>query len=239
MQYYKLYKILLEDEYYEDVSLLAKVAYGIYVDMLENGYNVKIDSEGKKYINDARKKLSEELNLSVATITKIHKELVEADLIEEKWQGMHLPYMTYIKNYETIELEATKKDIDEDKEIEEVLNLKNLEFSDFNINDSKEIIGECIGEFPYINVSRILKNTNLDLYSERDVKMIKYAIAYMDNYYSNEENDYEYIIECIDEGILDEALSKTKKSKSIDVKACILAHNIFELVLEKYKNDNN
>lgn len=239
MQYYKLYKILLENEAYEDVSLLAKVAYGIYVEMLENGYDVKIDKEGKKYINDARRNLMMELDLSAATITKIHKELVEADLIEEKWQGMNLPYMTYIKNYETIELEATKKDTEEEKEIEELFNLKHLEFSDYSILDSKEMIIECLGEFPYVNVSRILKNINLNSYSERDAKMIKYAIAYMDNYYSNEETDYEYIIEEINEDILDEALSKTKKSKSIDVKACTLAHNIFELTLEKYKNYNN
>lgn len=48
MQYYKLYKILLENKDYEDVSLLAKVAYGIYVDSLENGCDVKVDSKGKK-----------------------------------------------------------------------------------------------------------------------------------------------------------------------------------------------
>lgn len=180
-----------------------------------------------------------ELDLSLATITKIHKELVEADLIEEKWQGMNQPYMTYIKNYETIELETTKKDTDEEKEMEELLNLKHLEFSDFSIQDSKKMIIECMGKFPYINVSRILKNINLDSYSERDAKMLKLAIAYMDNYYSNEEDDYEYIIECIDEEILDEALSKTRKLKSIHNKACILAHNIFEIALEKYKNDNN
>lgn len=239
MQYYKLYKILLENKDYENVSLLAKVAYGIYVDSLENGYDVKVDSKGKKYINDARKRLNMELGLSPATITKIHKELVEADLIEEKWQGMNQPYMTYIKNYETIELETTKKDTEEEKEMEELLNLKHLEFSDFSIQDSQKMIMECMGEFPYINVSRILKNINLDSYSERDAKMLKLAIAYMDNYYSNKEDDYEYIIEYIDEEILDEALSKTRKLKSIDTKACILAHNIFEMALEKYKNDNN
>lgn len=38
---------------------------------------------------------------------------------------------------------------------------------------------------------------------------------------------------------LDEELSKTRKLKSIDTKACILAHNIFEIALEKHKNDNN
>lgn len=239
MKYYKLYKILLENKDYENVSLLAKVAYGIYVDSLENGYDVKVNSKGKKYINDARKRLNMELDLSPATITKIHKELVEADLIEEKWQGMNQPYMTYIKNYQTIELETTKKDTDEEKEMEELLNLKHLEFSDFSIQDSKEMIIECMGEFPYINVSRILKNINLDSYSERDAKIVKLAIAYMDNYYSNEEEDYDYIIENIDEEILDEALSKTRKLKSIHNKAYILAHNIFEIALEKYKNDNN
>jgi len=51
----------------------------------------------------------EELDICANTATKIHKELVDAGLIEEEWQAINLPYRTYIKYYETIDLENTKE----------------------------------------------------------------------------------------------------------------------------------
>ena len=36
MRYYKLYKALFENREYYELSLISKVAYGVYVDMIEN-----------------------------------------------------------------------------------------------------------------------------------------------------------------------------------------------------------
>ena len=232
-----IYKELLEREEFECVSLLAKVAYSIYVSMLDNGdINIKKDNCGVRYINDGRSVIAEILHISSATITKIHKELVDVDLIEEKHQGVSQPLATYIKNYETIELENTYE-TDEMKEIGEVFNT--IEFSDFDIQDAKELIDDCIGRFPYITVSRILEGIDMECFAEEDQKMIKYSIAFMDLYYFEEEEDYQRIIEYIDGKILFNVLEKNKKTHTVDVKATIIADEIFELAKEKYQIDNN
>ena len=232
-----IYKELLEREEFECVSLLAKVAYSIYVSMLDNrDINVKTDNCGVRYINDGRSVIAEILHISPATITKIHKELEDADLIEEKHQGVSQPLATYIKNYETIELENTHE-TEEMKEIGEVFNT--IEFSDFDIQDAKKLIDDCMGRFPYITVSRILEGIDMECYSEEDQKMIKYSIVFMDLYYFEEEEDYERIIEYIDEEILYNVLEKNRKIHTADIKATIIAKEIFELAKEKYQNDNN
>ena len=240
MIYYKLFKVLFEKEEYEDVSYLAKIAYGIYVSMLEESAVPNIDENGDAYVDDGRSVLKDALNISTATLTKIHEELANVDLIEEKWQGFCKSYRTYIKNYETVNLEKTKasKDYDEveAKEIIEIFHCP--EFSDFDVQDAKELIEEAIGEFPYINVSRILKDLDLDcdFYSEKDMKMIKYAIAYMDYYYQeiDYEEDYEWIIQYIDLDIIDKAMVMAVKDESCEEKAAVFGKVIFELAMKKY-----
>lgn len=240
MTYYKLFKVLFEKDEYKDMSYLAKIAYGIYVSMLEESAVPNIDENGDVYIDDGRAVLKDVLNISTATLTKIHEELVNADLIEEKWQGFGKSYRTYIKNYETVNLEKTaaSKDYDEN-EAEEIIKLFHCpEFLDIDVHDAKELIEESIGEFPYINVSRILKDLDLDcdFYSEKDMKMIKYAIAYMDYYYQDiaYEEDYEWIIQYIDLDIIDKAMIMAVKDDSCDEKAAVFGKFIFELAKKKY-----
>lgn len=240
MTYYKLFKVLFEKEEYKDMSYLAKIAYGIYVSMLEESAVPNIDENGDAYIDGGRTVLKDVLNISTATITKIHEELVNANLIEEKWQWFGKSYRTYIKNYEKVNLEKTKasKDYDENeaKEIIEIFYCS--EFSDIDVQDAKELIEDAIGEFPYINVSRILKDLDLDcdFYSEKDMKMIKYAIAYMDYYYQeiDYEEDYEWIIQCIDLDIIDKAMVMAVKDDSCDEKASVFGKFIFEQAKKKY-----
>ena len=62
MRYYKTYKF--KNREYDDLSLISKVAYGVYVDMIENCINTKKDEKGKWYIYDARKYLMNELEIS-------------------------------------------------------------------------------------------------------------------------------------------------------------------------------
>lgn len=240
MTYYKLFKVLFEKDEYECVRYLAKIAYGIYVSMFEESAVPNIDENGDAYIDDGKAVLKDVLNISTATITKIHEELANADLIEEKWQWFGKSYRTYIKNYETVNLEKTKasKDYDEveAKEIIEIFHCP--EFSDFDVQDAKELIEETIGDFPYINVSRILKDLDLnyDFYSEKDMKMIKYSIAYMD-YYCQEidyEEDYECIIQYINLDIIDKALVMAVKDENCKEKVVVFGKFIFELAKKMY-----
>ena len=106
------------------------------------------------------------------------------------------------------------------------------EFTGFEIKDSQELIIEEYGEFPFFEVGKILDNIDSYLYSQKDMKMIKMAVACMlDLYY--EEDDYEEVIESIDEEILDKALIETKKSKDCRAKCSILADEIYKRTLQK------
>lgn len=236
MTYYKLFKVLFEKDEYESVSYLVKIAYGIFVSMLEESAVQNIDENGNAYIDDGRAVLKDVLNISTTTLTKIHEELVNADLIEEKWQGFCKSYRTYIKNYETVNLEKTKASKDyAENETKEIIKMFHCpEFSDFDVQDAKELIEETIGEFPYINVSRILKDLDLDydFYSEKDMKMIKYAIAYMDYYC--QEIDYECIIQYINLDIIDKALVMAVKDENCKEKVAVFGKFIFELAKKMY-----
>ena len=70
---YKIYNYLFDGEYLNGVSLNAKVAYGIYVDMLKWNINVNQDLSGYNYIEKAIKYIMDELDICANTETKIHK----------------------------------------------------------------------------------------------------------------------------------------------------------------------
>ena len=225
---YKLYKF--KNREYDDLSLISKVAYGVYVDMIENCINTKKDEKGKWYIYDARKYLMNELEISANTVTKIFKELIDADLIEEEWEGFNVSNRVYIKYYETINFEQTNSvEPEYQKELNEMF--KTREFTDFEIRDSQEAIIEEYGEFPFFETGKILENIDSNLYSQKDMKMIKMAIAWMLN--KDFEDDYELVIESLDEEILDKALRETKKSKECSAKCSILAAEIYKIASQK------
>lgn len=231
MRYYKLYKALFENREYYGLSLISKVAYGVYVDMIEHRRNTKKDEDGKWYIYDARKCLMDELEISANTVTKIYKELIDADLIEEVWQGFNISNKVYIKYYETIEFEQTNHPEPEyQEELNETFNTR--EFTDFEIKDSQEAITEEYGEFPFFEVGKILEDIDHYLFSQKDMKMIKMAVALMLELYCEEDN-YEDVIESMDEDILDKALIETKKSKECSAKCCILADEIYKITSQK------
>ncbi len=231
MRYYKLYKSLFENKEYYELSLISKVAYGVYVDMIENGINAKKDEKGKWYICDARKCLMDELQISANTVTKIYKELIDANLIEEVWQGFNVANRVYIKYYETIKFEQTNH---AETEYQDELNImfRTREFTDFEIKDSQEVIIEKYGEFPFFEVAKILGNIQQELFSVNDMKMIKMAVAWMLEFYCDKD-DYEEVIEAIDEEILDKALIETKNSENCSAKCSILAHEIYKITSQK------
>ena len=62
---YKIYNFLFDGKCLKEVSLNAKVAYGIYVDMLKENINVKQDERGCKYIENARKYIIVNVNIKM------------------------------------------------------------------------------------------------------------------------------------------------------------------------------
>jgi len=87
-RYYKLPKILFEDEKYIDMKLEVKVAYSILKDRLELSLNRGwIDEEGAVYLVFSNSKLMRLLGCSKSKLLSIKKTLKEYDLIDEVQQS--------------------------------------------------------------------------------------------------------------------------------------------------------
>lgn len=87
-RYYKLSKILFEDEKYMDMKLEVKVAYSILKDRLELSLNRGwIDEEGAVYLVFSNSKLMRLLGCSKSKLLSIKKILKEYDLIDEVQQS--------------------------------------------------------------------------------------------------------------------------------------------------------
>ena len=114
--FYKLDKYLFEDEKYKSLKLNSKIAYCILKDMIDENINIKIDSNGNKYIEDSRIYLMKKLDITKNTITSVYKELIKADLIEEKWVAVGKANIVCIKNWESKEKEENHNICEKEKE---------------------------------------------------------------------------------------------------------------------------
>ena len=87
-RYYKLPKILFEDEKYMDMKLEVKVAYSILKDRLELSLSRGwIDEEGAVYLVFSNSKLMRLLGCSKSKLLSIKKTLKEYELIDEVQQS--------------------------------------------------------------------------------------------------------------------------------------------------------
>ena len=89
-RYYKLPKILFEDEKYMDMKLEVKVAYSILKDRLELSLSRGwIDEEGAVYLVFSNSNLMKLLGCSKSKLLSIKKILKEYDLIDEVQQDVY------------------------------------------------------------------------------------------------------------------------------------------------------
>ena len=87
-RYYKLPKILFEDEKYMNMKLEVKVAYSILKDRLELSLSRGwIDEDGAVYLVFSNSKLMRLLGCSKSKLLSIKKNLKEYDLIDEVQQS--------------------------------------------------------------------------------------------------------------------------------------------------------
>ena len=108
-RYFKLYKYLMLDDSFSDISTSAKIAYSLF----ENRHQLSVDNgikdkNGRPYIFFSRNELIEALNCSTHKAAEIIKELLTSGLIErstklggfngEKNKGQ---YRLYVNDYVT------------------------------------------------------------------------------------------------------------------------------------------
>ena len=101
--FYKIPKLLFTEEYYKEISVEAKVLYGLMLDRMSLSMkNQWLDEEGRAYIYFSLEDIMESLGCSNKKAITIMKELdVEAGigLIEKRRQGQGKPTIIYVKQF--------------------------------------------------------------------------------------------------------------------------------------------
>ena len=192
-RFFKLYKFLFEDDKYKDIGLNSKVAYCVYRDLIGQNRNVKKDKDGKVYIENPRKYLMSTLNVSINTVTKIHKELNRVGLIKDVWDDVGKPNIVYInycenpkpqvihKTYETVKVEEKKEEIKpvEVKKEPIIPKVKEELVGEFTTKDFEEAQKVMerykVGMIDF-EASKVFNRIRCDYFKPEDEKMIKLAI---------------------------------------------------------------
>ena len=193
-RFYKLHKFLFEDEKYKNIGLNSKVAYSIYRDLVQQNKNVKRDKDGKVYIENPRKYLMDTLNVSINTVTKIHKELNKVGLIKDVWDDVGKPNIVYIKycetpkpqvihkTYETEKVEEKKeetKPVEVKKEpiIEPEIKEELVEkITDKDLEDAKKVFERYKIGMIDLQVNKVFNNIRFYLFRDKEEKILKMAI---------------------------------------------------------------
>lgn len=98
--FYRIPKLLFQLDEFANLSLDAKLMYGLLLDRVgistSNGWT---DEEGRVYIIFTIEETSKMLGCSQKKAVLIFKELVDFGLVEKKRQGLGKPSLIYVKNF--------------------------------------------------------------------------------------------------------------------------------------------
>ena len=240
--FYKIPKLLFTDEHFKNVSVEAKVLYGLMLDRMSLSVkNQWLDGEGRAYIYYSLEDIMDALGCSNKKAITIMKELdAEAGigLIEKKRQGQGKPTMIYVKQFVIRDVQECKNYTSEEKPtISEVKKLHVLKCK----NDTSRSEGITCLEVKKIHTNKNninnteLSNTESNLILSENDRMGSEVEAYTELIKENLEWDlfreyYPYEQELLD-GIFDLILETVLcKSESI-----VIASNRYPTAVVKSK----
>ena len=112
-------KRLITDPLFADLSLSAKLLYGILLDRMSLSMKNKwLDKENRVYIIYQISEIMENLNMAEKTAIKTLKELEVVGLVEKKRRGLGLPSLLYVKNFIIDDMKQEKEEDIKEKGIQ-------------------------------------------------------------------------------------------------------------------------
>ena len=110
--FYRIPKALFSDPMFRDLSVEAKLLYGMMLDRMalskQSGW---VDGQGHVYIYFGYSEIQEQIGCGHNKATKLLKELDDFGLIQRKKQGLGKPDVIYVMNFVTGQQELPKEDI--------------------------------------------------------------------------------------------------------------------------------
>lgn len=98
--FYRIPKILIVEDYFQNLSTSAKLLYGLLLDRVSLSANSKwFDDQGRVYIIYTLKSIQRDMHCGDRKATRLLQELEKWGLIERKSQGQGKPAIIYVKNF--------------------------------------------------------------------------------------------------------------------------------------------
>lgn len=96
----KVPKLLVQDKAFAELSVDAKMLYGLLLDRMNLSMkNCWLDEQNRVYIMYPIAEIMEDLNMSKPTAIKYMNELVKFGLVEKKRQGLSKSNIIYVKSF--------------------------------------------------------------------------------------------------------------------------------------------
>lgn len=172
--FYRIPKLLFQLDEFANLSLYAKLMYGLLLDRVgistSNGWT---DEEGRVYIIFTIEETSKMLGCSPKKAVLIFKELVDYGLVEKKRQGLGKPSLIYVKNFLGGRSEL------------QFLNGKKVNSGEVNSTIQEVSKGQCnntnINNTEYINNNSIRISEDVDNRNEAMEMRSSYKSLVLDN----------------------------------------------------------
>lgn len=151
----KVPKLLVHDKAFAELSVDAKMLYGLLLDRMnlsmKNGW---LDEQNRVYIMYPIAEIMEDLNMSKPTAIKYMNELVKFGLVEKKRQGLSKSNIIYVKSFMLDNNRPNRngeKDYDRKKFSKENVVEKPMNTQKSNIltSRSKEILPQEVKDFNF------------------------------------------------------------------------------------------
>ena len=98
--FYRIPKVLITEEFFQELSIDAKLLYGLLLDRVSLSSNSGwFDEEGRVYVIYTIKSIMRDLHCGNKKAGRLMAELEKFGLIERKSRGLGRPWTIYVKNF--------------------------------------------------------------------------------------------------------------------------------------------
>ena len=153
--FYRIPKALIVEDFFAEMSLSAKLMYGLLLDRVSlSSSSGWFDEQGRVYIIYTIKSIMRDMHCSSKKAVRLLRELEKYDLVEKVFRGQGKPTLIYVKNFSTLWSKGTFKDGQEENpsmDKSTILEVSKVQSNNTNINNTE-----------FNNTNPILSGTDVD-----------------------------------------------------------------------------
>ena len=139
--FYRIPKALIVEDFFAEMSLSAKLMYGLLLDRVSlSSSSGWFDEQGRVYIIYTIKSIMRDMHCSSKKAVRLLRELEKYDLVEKVFRGQGKPTLIYVKNFSTLWSKGTFKDGQKEHpsmDKSTILEVSKVQSNNTNINNTE------------------------------------------------------------------------------------------------------